>query len=317
MPAESEVKSRGDPLSKSIDSSAESRRVVPDGQVQSANGNRSSVSALGTRPKGKGSLGRRPRSVVTPKSGVSKSSLGFGFRQPPLYHISNYPERMPKARAELARLGGMLDGLLGELRISANELKSMEESAMIYGSFSPEKVQPDHFVDPDDGGQVDLAFDAIVTELVRQAVVKVDRIGKSYRMKLEGLEASARKRKKEKEKYKSLAMCADEHEQHYIDEIAKEPYRDIPIHMLKQRLKTADRQIANLIKEVKERDEKLGQYQVKYSDLHHDHQSNKKELVQLQTEKKDLIPKKFMDIVTEQCQSYVAGKNKAPNLRIH
>ena len=179
---------------------------------------------------------------------------------------------------------------------------------MIYGSFSPEKVQPDHFVDPDDGGQVDLAFDAIVTELVRQAVVKVDRIGKSYRMKLEGLKllpASERKKR-------NINLVVQMSTSSTTDEIAKEPYRDIPIHMLKQRLKTADRQIANLIKEVKERDEKLGQYQVKYSDLHHDHQSNKKELVQLQTEKKDLSPKKFMDIVTEQCQSYVAGKNKAP-----
>ena len=76
--------------------------------------------------------------------------MSIGYRQPPLYHIGSYPERMPKARTELSKLGGILDGLLGDMRVSADDLKTMEDSAMVLGSFSPEKLLPDHFIDPAD-----------------------------------------------------------------------------------------------------------------------------------------------------------------------
>ena len=234
--------------------------------------------------------------------------MSIGYRQPPLYHIGSYPERMPKARTELSKLGGILDGLLGGMRVSADDLKTMEDSAMVLGSFSPEKLLPDHFIDPADAnsGEADTAFDTIVSELVRQAVVKVQRLGTAYRNKADALETKNRDRKKKLDKYKTLAMCADDHQQHYIDELAQEPYRDLPIPLLKKRLKETELRVGFLISKLRDTEHKLCRHQVQYTDLFHVNESASKELEQLRAEKGNLVPKRFMDIVADQCDSYVS-----------
>ena len=95
-----------------------------------------------------------------------------------------------------------MDGLLAERRISADDLKLMEDSAMVVGSFSKERLLPDSFTDPNDVAEADNAFDVIVTELVRQALVKVNRLAAIYRERTAALEAGQRDRKKKLDKYK-------------------------------------------------------------------------------------------------------------------
>ena len=76
----------------------------------------------------------------TPAVHVTKTS------KPAAYHIESYPERMPRARAEMARLGGVLDALLSESRVSATELRRLEKSGQMFTSFRPEYVTPDEQV---------------------------------------------------------------------------------------------------------------------------------------------------------------------------
>ena len=64
--------------------------------------------------------GPKPASPV--RSRLSKKLTNGGSKSQrvpdPTYHISSYPERMPRARTEIARLNGVIDALLSELRVT-------------------------------------------------------------------------------------------------------------------------------------------------------------------------------------------------------
>ena len=210
----------------------------------------------------------------------------------------------------MTKLGATLDGLLAERRISADDLKLMEDSAMVVGSFSKERLLPDSFTDPNDVAEADNAFDVIVTELVRQALVKVNRLAAIYRERTAALEAGQRDRKKKLDKYKTLAMLADDHEKHFVDELAAEPYPTFPIPMLKKRLFDTEVNNRGLLKALKDKEEELRNNQMRYTNLLHTNETNRKELEQLRAEKAQLVPKRFMDIVTEQCDSYVSENSE-------
>ncbi len=78
-----ELRSREDVLAKSMG------RSSPITVAKTTPTKRRPVSATSSRI----SPMERPKGAVSPTSGVSRSSLGNGFRQPPLYHLQSYPGR--------------------------------------------------------------------------------------------------------------------------------------------------------------------------------------------------------------------------------